>query len=107
VPHIVVVGPSPRWEKRLPRLVFEAAVRDPLHRVPHRLNAGLSHAKLDGDFMALVTGQPVTYFSVRQAMCDENGCLTQVSDAPDTLVSWDYGHFTTAGAAYVAERLLQ
>jgi len=108
VPRIIVIGPSPRWDKNLPRLVFEAAVRDPLHRAPSRTSVGLSpaYSGLDSAFRTLLAGQPVTYFSVRDAMCDGNGCLTRTGDGADTLVTWDYGHFTTAGAAYVAKRLL-
>ena len=109
VPMVIVVGPSPRWEKPLPKLVYEAAVRDvPLHRVPHRIHSGLdpSYFGLDSSFRKRLVGQPVTYFSIRDAMCDGSGCLTQVADGPDQLVSWDYGHFTTPGAVYIAERLL-
>ncbi len=108
VPRIIIVGPSPRWEKNLPRIVFEAAARDPLHRAPRRTRLWLdpSYAGIDAAFRTLLAGLPVTYFSVRDAMCDGEGCLTQVGEGADTLVSWDYGHFTTAGATYIAERLL-
>ena len=43
---------------------------------------------------------------MRHALCSEEGCLTHVAEGPDGIVSWDHGHLTTSGAAYVAERLL-
>jgi hypothetical protein len=109
IPTVIVVGPAPKWFKPLPRLVYEAAAWDlPFHRVPHRLNVGIdpSYAGLDAAFRKLLAGQPVTYFSMRDALCNADGCLTHVADGPDSLVSWDYGHLTTPGAAYIAARLL-
>jgi peptidoglycan/LPS O-acetylase OafA/YrhL len=109
VPTVIVVGPSPRWEQPLPGLVFRAIVRDvPFHRVPGRTSFGLdpSYFGLDTSFGKLLAGQPVTYFSIRDVMCSGDGCLTRVGDGVEGLVTWDYGHFTTPGAAYIAERLL-
>jgi peptidoglycan/LPS O-acetylase OafA/YrhL len=109
VPKVVVVGPSPKWTKDLPKLLFEASVRDaPLYRVPRRLRVGLDpgYASFESSFRQSLAGRPIAYVSIHDAMCDAQGCLTTVSDGPAGVVSWDYGHLTTAGAAYVAERLL-
>jgi peptidoglycan/LPS O-acetylase OafA/YrhL len=109
IPTVIVVGPAPKWEKALPKLVYEAAVRDaPRYRVPPRMSFGLdqSFAGVDSSLRELLIGHRVRYFSIRDVMCNEQGCLTHVGEGPDEIVSWDMGHLTTAGAAYVAERIL-
>ncbi len=108
VPRIIVVGPAPGWRKSLPRLVYESAARDPRHRVPLRLHAGLDPAFAPADSLlkALLAGPSVTYVSLRDLLCDGDGCLTHVGEGPDNIVTWDDGHFTVPGAVYVARRLL-
>ena len=107
--NVIVVGPAPRWEKPLPKLVYEVAVRDaPRYRVPLRMTFGLdpSYPARDAAFARLLAGQGVEYFSMRHALCNEEGCLTHVGPGPEGIVTWDHGHLTAPGAAYVAERLL-
>jgi peptidoglycan/LPS O-acetylase OafA/YrhL len=107
VARVIVVGPPPRWRKALPKLLFEAAVEDaPLHRVPGRMRVGAAYGRFESSFRQLLVGQPSNYVSLHDALCDEHGCLTRVADGVAGIVSWDYGHFTTSGAAYVAQRLL-
>jgi len=108
VPTVVVVGPAPKWRERLPKLVYEAVVRDPRHRVPLRLNLGLdpSFVTVDSSLKKLLAGQPITYVSLRDIFCNGDGCLTQVGNSSDDIVSWDYGHFTIPGAVYAAKRSL-
>lgn len=109
VPRVIVVGPSPKWTRDLPRLVLEVAVRDaPSYRVPRKLRLGLdpSYPAFESSFRQSLIGQPVEYFSIHDAMCDDAGCLTSVADGAAGLVSFDYGHLTTTGASYIAERLM-
>jgi len=108
VPRILVVGPAPKWDPDLPRLVYAIAVRDRAHRIPERLTRGLdpSYAMTDRTLKALLANEPVTYVSVRDLYCTADGCLTHVGGTgPDHLVTYDYGHFTPPGAIYVAKHL--
>ena len=108
VPRVIVVGPAPKWDPELPRLIYVVAGRDRQHGIPVRLTMGLdpSYGATDTTLKALLADQPVTYFSVRDLYCNPDGCLTHVGgEGPDHLVSFDYGHFTVPGAAYVAEHL--
>ena len=44
----------------------------------------------------------VTYFSLKDVLCQQQGCLTQVGEQlPDDLIVHDYGHLTQAGSQYV------
>jgi len=72
------------------------------------MSAGLDpqYADMESHFKEVLAGTSVGYVSVRDLMCNADGCLTHVGDGADQIVSFDYGHFTTAGAAYVAKRLL-
>ena len=107
VPRIIVVGPAPKWRKPLPELLFKAAARDPRHRVPIRMSVGLDPAFVQADTLlrTVYAGQSVTYVSLGEILCDADGCLTHVGEGPDGIITGDYGHLTTPGAVYVAQRL--
>jgi peptidoglycan/LPS O-acetylase OafA/YrhL len=108
VPRIIVVGPAPKWTKFLPELVYKAAARDPRHRVPLRMSAGLDPVFVQADALlkSLLARQSITYVSLRDVFCNTDGCLTHVGQGPGNIVSADYGHLTTPGGVYVARRLL-
>lgn len=53
---------------------------------------------------AVARSHGVGYFSLVHEVCNAEGCLTRVPGSTD-LFSWDYGHLTTAGAAFYAKRL--
>jgi len=49
----------------------------------------------------------VTYVSLREFLCNAEGCLTSVgADETKDLVVFDYGHLTAEGARYVTEHKL-
>ncbi len=108
VGEVLVLGPSPLWKHTLPSLLFEAAMKDPpFYRIPKQMSYGLDSliVDVDRDLKILLADQPVVYFSLQGSLCKEGKCRTQVGDDPDTVLAWDYGHFTRAGAEYVAALL--
>jgi peptidoglycan/LPS O-acetylase OafA/YrhL len=109
VTHIVVLGPSPKWEDDLPNLVYRYWKDDvPLHRIPERLNQGLDPVarRVDGALRDLVDHRDrIEYRSLFDTLCTQNGCLTHVPDEPNELITWDYGHLTTFGATFIARNL--
>jgi hypothetical protein len=72
--------------------------------MPERMMTGLAQESLqvDSDMKAQIRGSSVTYYSVRDALCNAQGCVTKLGDhLPEQLIVFDYGHLTAAGASYV------
>jgi len=62
---------------------------------------------MDAAMQAARTSDGITYLSLRQALCNEQGCLTHVGQQyPDDLLVHDYGHLTQHGAQYITEQFL-
>jgi hypothetical protein len=47
------------------------------------------------------------YFSVRDVLCDQTGCLTRVGDLPDGATTFDQFHLSLAASRHVAQPLAQ
>jgi peptidoglycan/LPS O-acetylase OafA/YrhL len=105
VPHVVLVGQVPTWRATLPELLNLEYLR--YNRpVPERMLTGLAQESLqvDSDMKTQSQGSEVTYYSVRNALCNAQGCLTKVGvHFPEQLIVFDYGHLTGAGASFVVE----
>lgn len=109
VPRIVVMGPAPAWQGKLPIDLIKLYDRRPFLHVPSRMRFGLEAVSIDLDATlraTLGTRNDLQYFSVLLTLCDVRGCMTYVGDDPNVLTTWDYGHLTEPAAQYVAERLL-
>lgn len=107
VEHVIVMGPAPRWAGWLPVLLARHRVKRPL---PFRTWEGVakSSARVDGIIGdALADAPGASYFSTYRALCDADGCLALLENSPEGLTTYDYGHLTTAGSRYVAERLVR
>jgi lysophospholipase L1-like esterase len=108
IQDILVMGPAPRWREGLPRRVYRQWAADfPLRKVPERLASGfdLETFELDAALRPSVEAIGGTYVSVLDILCNADGCLSAVPGSPSTLLAWDYGHLTTAGAELIARRL--
>jgi hypothetical protein len=63
--------------------------------------------EMDAIFRAADNQQGVEYVSLKDALCNEQGCLTNIgSEFPNDLIVMDYGHLTKNGASYLSEQLL-
>ena len=102
VEKIIVVGPAPRWEGALPLIMYREweSQMPPRHR-QNRLKTNLEREAftLDAEMRAYEWNKRVTYFSMIDALCNEQGCLTYVPGADGDFTTWDYGHLTTPGAS--------
>jgi lysophospholipase L1-like esterase len=113
VPQVIVVGPSAEWVGRqhaLPRNLIRIYEHKPYRRAPARTRSGVNAiaAQRDAALSAGLAGRnDVHYFSAYGAICNQDGCMTRAGDDPYDLMTWDYGHLTASGAAYVARRLEQ
>lgn len=104
---VFVVGQIPTWKNALPAVLIRKFVMRGLP-IPERTYEGVQRDSLALDSRMRVARFPegVTYLSVKDALCDDTGCLTAVGpDLARDLLVWDYGHLTPQGAAYVAKKL--
>lgn len=107
VKDIVVVGPLPEWHAALPLLLL-TAWRDG-GQAPQRLLQGLvAHAvDIDTRLRGLVEATGARYFSPLRALCDSDGCLTQVSGgAGSRVLAFDQTHLTVAGSKRLVKALM-
>ncbi len=106
--QVMILGQMPTWIDSLPHNLNLNFLRKG-QPVPLHTWTGVSPASLsmDAAMQAARTSDGITYLSLRQALCNEQGCLTHVGQQyPDDLLVHDYGHLTQHGAEYVAEQLL-
>lgn len=111
VAQVDLVGPLPQWSEHLPNIVMKAFKADPLRRMPNYLNRGLRTAdfvQLDGQMAAIAKRQGIAYFSPRQYLCNEAGCLavlltseTLSSAKTYTYTAFDLAHLTSAASRYL------
>jgi lysophospholipase L1-like esterase len=60
---------------------------------------------MDEALAAVSAASHVRFISAFDALCNEDGCLTHTPKSKAELLSWDYGHLTTAGAGFIAALL--
>lgn len=104
---IVLVGPLPRWKDSLPKQLFLHFRADIFHRIPGRMTQGLevNMKTLDLQMAELAKKLRISYFSPMDHLCNQDGCMTRLGETGDSLVSFDYGHFTEIGSRFVASKL--
>lgn len=103
---IIVVGPVPIWEKDLPKLLYSAYKSSKEHVVPKRMSAGLNKTffEVDQKMRVKMASLNIQYISPRDILCDSNGCLTVLDNTEQSIVTFDYGHLTKAGAEYLVSK---
>ncbi|ANL26681.1 acyltransferase 3 family protein [Rhizobium phaseoli] len=106
--RVLLIGPVPNWRPSLPKILLDAYLSDPSHKVPYRLNSGLNDdiRKVDNDLRKRAEMLHIEYFSAFDAFCNLEGCLTRLGDGHDDLIAWDYGHLTLAGSIYLMNAIL-
>ncbi|MFO6418786.1 acyltransferase family protein [Hylemonella sp. W303a] len=109
VPRIIVVGPVPNWRPSLPEMLLKAYMKDPMHRLPERMQTSLNDMILETDtrLAAIARAVGAEYFSPMAVLCQEGACLTRLGDGPADLMAWDYGHLTANGSNFLVQRMLE
>ena len=103
VKKVIIIGQVPCWESDLPHSLIRNFVRRG-KEIPERTYTGVMKDSLDMDDVMrnLIYPPGYRYFSLKNILCNDEGCLTRVgSNLSTDLVVWDYGHLTEAGARYV------
>jgi peptidoglycan/LPS O-acetylase OafA/YrhL len=104
VDDVVVLGPAPHWSPDLPTQVYSSWRAN--GRLPDRLlPSPIAYRKVDETLAAVSAASHVRFISAFDALCNEDGCLTHTPKSKAELLSWDYGHLTTAGAGFIAALL--
>jgi hypothetical protein len=106
---IFVIGEMPIWQPSLPEALARNFVQRDLP-IPKRTLVGIDRDSLalDRAMKSFPYPSGVTYLSVKDALCDADGCLTAVGpDLANDIVVWDYGHLTPAAAQYLTHGLIE
>jgi peptidoglycan/LPS O-acetylase OafA/YrhL len=104
VKAVRVVGPFPIWDAPLPGILFRRWIFT--KALPARLTPENAQktAELDNALRLLALNSGAFYYSLVDLLCNTDGCMTSVPGRPGELLTWDYGHLTTAGALFVVGR---
>jgi peptidoglycan/LPS O-acetylase OafA/YrhL len=104
--QIDLIGPVPEWTDKLPTLLYNAYIADPVHRVPTRITSGLNQElfELDSVMRQFADEMRINYISPMAIFCDRDGCLTRSGDTGESLLQWDQSHLTTEGSRYLVSR---
>jgi peptidoglycan/LPS O-acetylase OafA/YrhL len=101
--NVLMVGQMPVWGDTLPRILNQKYLR--LGRqVPTRMFTGLlpESLKIDETMRSASESLGLSYFSVKDRLCNLQGCLTRVGERlPDDLIVFDDSHVTASGARYL------
>jgi SGNH domain (fused to AT3 domains) len=102
VDRIILMGPVPHWEGTLPEALAAYLREHNSSKLPSRMTYGSKQHIFDLDReMAERAGKlGIEYISPIRELCNADGCLTMVPDAPDIPMSWDAAHFTREGSRY-------
>ncbi|GAA6140476.1 acyltransferase family protein [Hydrogenophaga sp. 5NK40-0174] len=108
VPRIILLGAVPYWKKPLPQILLEKWKEGPpLAMPPMRIKDGLD-PKLDQiteEMKKRSAQMGIEFVSGKQFFCNDEGCLTRISEDAQQPLSYDYGHLTTGAAAYYVDKL--
>lgn len=109
VKKILVIGQLPTWDKKdgLPGKISRDFIKKDIP-IPLRTYEDVSQASLDIDTVMSQLDYPenVSYVSLKNILCNADGCLITVGDNPKTdLIVWDYGHLTPAGSSFISNKL--
>jgi len=104
---IFIIGPPPKWNISLQRQMISYSIK--YKEVPPRyMNFGQSNDdfELENFLKKTFTSSDVKYISLREILCNSEGCLTRTSDEYSDLTAVDWGHLTRNGSIFVADRIL-
>jgi SGNH domain (fused to AT3 domains) len=106
VKQIYVIGPPPQWHPGLQDVLVTQALRDKLaHRLASRISEGVTTSStLDEQLNKLAQEKRVSYISLLNILCNQDGCLTKIGDEPEDLIGYDDGHFSRKGGEFVAKQ---
>jgi peptidoglycan/LPS O-acetylase OafA/YrhL len=104
--EIILIGPSPRYKPDLPSVLLRDWSNSRWAALPDRIKVDMRETyEMDRSFSDISKRLGIKYVSAINLFCNPDGCLTKRPDSLSDLVTWDYGHLTTAGAIILANDL--
>jgi peptidoglycan/LPS O-acetylase OafA/YrhL len=105
-PNILLIGPAPRFDRPLPSILMRNWVSQHWQVAPERIVVDRRVLdRVDAELAMIARDEHVEHVSLLNVFCEGSNCLTAVPGTEGELVTWDYGHFTTAGAVFAARRI--
>ncbi|MEA1677219.1 acyltransferase family protein [Nitrospirillum sp. BR 11163] len=108
VRKVIVLGMIPTWESDLPKVLLRRFVAK-RQNIPARTYDGINKQSFEWDEKLRSKKYPdgVIYVSLKDALCNEQGCLAVVGpDLKTDVLQFDYGHLTKAGAGYIVRNIV-
>ena len=107
---IVLLGPVASWKGD----GLAANVLDYFYLSSHSLIPARTTYRSNDEWMRALEGflqqrakeLDIEYISVRQLMCNDDGCLARIGDHGENLTAFDNGHLTLPGAVFVSNAIL-
>jgi peptidoglycan/LPS O-acetylase OafA/YrhL len=104
--NVLVIGPTPRWNEDLPRIVYRYWKKT--GKVPEGFyDQGLFTGTLsiNHDLGEVVKNSGGTFYEPYTLLCHDQGCLVKVPGDQNALVTLDEDHITPAAAVYIVKDL--
>jgi len=107
--RIVLLGSAPGWQDNLPRVILQSWRNDPLHRTPLRIESGKRPESIENDRLMkqIADRLGVEFVSVYDTLCNEEGCLTRLSESDHEITASDSEHLTPHAAEYVMRKIFE
>jgi peptidoglycan/LPS O-acetylase OafA/YrhL len=106
VKKVIVMGPAPKWNDFLPRII----IRQLWDNIPLRTFTGVNKEVLTLNTelkRGFINSPQKVYVDTISIFCNSQGCLTSINeDIKEGLVSWDTGHLTEIASKYLASKIL-
>jgi peptidoglycan/LPS O-acetylase OafA/YrhL len=105
-PRIVLIGPPPLWDRGLPRAMLEYYMQWRTMMPQYSRFRLLNNDHIENSLRAIAMKSNIKYFSIYDAMCNPEGCLTRLDDDAKDITTFDVDHLTPAASAFVVRKLL-
>jgi hypothetical protein len=102
VQHIIVIGPTPQWEKGLPKIIAAKYFNVEDKLIP---SDTIKESILNTHSIMKTKTKKYVYISLIDFLCEQDKCLMKVDNLNTPLI-FDYGHLTYEGALYLHEEYL-
>ena len=101
---VVIIGPVPRWRFSPQKLSYIYWLNNQDKDVPKILEA-IQLKQLDMELSKISESENVSYVSVLQALCNQEGCIARLGNTIDDFVQIDYEHLSQAGSEFLIESI--
>ncbi len=105
VPHIIVVGPTPQWEKPMPSMLGRCADQQTNQDGSWFSSCGLAPGidELDRSLRNFSQQLGVSYLSAYNELCNTHGCMTVLDNG--AVSTYDLGHLSPEASRLLMRKL--